>query len=382
MIQEQTQMTHGAIVPLDLGGGKTVRAGGDMMCLTDLWRSAGANDTKRPSDWLALPQSKALLAAISDAGKSGNGLVRSERGGPIAGGATWAEWHVALAYAEYLSPAFHVQVLDVWMAWKQGRKSASLDMGQLERAVEAATRGAMAGVVAMIPSLAGEIAKVLPGGNTPVPSLPPAPSAEVAPGMPDRARDYREATPEQKAAWERLCATSEFREIRTHRERAIVAGKYDKPGQADRDLWRMSVRHGPEVDRDNVYLSALALGCLGSVVTWARTLWGPGHPPVTFEEAYPPETIPAPAPVPKMPTVPRAIKLRGSAAGDTFRQRRKNARVTLQEVGERLRRKFPGWNYRDVSWFELGRKAMPPEVLREAERIVEGIARRSDCAAE
>jgi len=363
-----------AIIPLDLGQGKVVRADGDWMCLTDLWRVAGANDTRRPVEWLRQDQTKRFLSQIQDSGLSP--LSRIVPGNPITHTPpeTWAEWHVALAYAEYLSPAFHVHVLDVWMAWKQGRQSTGLDMGQLERAVEAATRGAMAGVVAMIPSLAGEIAKVLPGGNTPVPALPPAMpalSAQDAPGIAGRAHDYREATPEQRAAWERLCATSEFREIRTLRERAIIAGKYDKPGQADRDLWRMSVRHAPEVDRDNVYLSALALGCLGSVVEWARTLWGSGHPPVTFDEAYPRETLPAP----RMPTPPkmsniRLVRYQGTPDGDAFRQYRKAAKVTQEELGLRLVKIWSGWNKPALSAYELGRKTMPAEVERAARRII------------
>jgi len=113
--------SNAALANLDLPGGKTFRIDGRDICLTDLWRAAGAVDSKRPSDWLALPQTKALLAEISNAEKSGISLWRADRG---VGGGTWADWRVALAYAEYLSPAFHVHVLETYMLHMTGQAPA------------------------------------------------------------------------------------------------------------------------------------------------------------------------------------------------------------------------------------------------------------------
>jgi hypothetical protein len=81
-----------------------LRDEGEFLCLTDMWRAAGAADAKRPSDWLALPGTRDF-AEYLNAEKSGIDLVRTQRGGTDPG--TWAHWQLGMAYAKYLSPAFH-----------------------------------------------------------------------------------------------------------------------------------------------------------------------------------------------------------------------------------------------------------------------------------
>ena len=87
--------------------GHAIRVEGEMTCLTDMWQAGGAVDAQRPGDWRVLPSTKAFVGFLeeTDAVKSGNESFRVVRdGGNVA---TFAHWQIALAYAKYLSPAFH-----------------------------------------------------------------------------------------------------------------------------------------------------------------------------------------------------------------------------------------------------------------------------------
>ncbi len=67
---------------------------------------------KRPSHWLELPASQSYMAALAkalgktDDGKSGIGLVRTQRGGPKQG--TWLHPKLAVAFARWLDDDFAV----------------------------------------------------------------------------------------------------------------------------------------------------------------------------------------------------------------------------------------------------------------------------------
>ena len=103
--------------------GTDIRKRGQMLNLTDMWRAAGAPGSRRPSLWLALgetAQFRSYLrtrplggtpgAAYLNVGQDdirpseADGLVAAGRG---KGGATWAHWQLALAYAQYLYTPFH-----------------------------------------------------------------------------------------------------------------------------------------------------------------------------------------------------------------------------------------------------------------------------------
>ena len=96
---------------------------GKMLNLTDMWRAAGGPAARRPADWLRLedterfrsyqrwrwadiPNSQPEFKVVHDHLKSfePDGLVIRTKGRT---GETWAHWQLALAYARYLSPAFH-----------------------------------------------------------------------------------------------------------------------------------------------------------------------------------------------------------------------------------------------------------------------------------
>lgn len=87
--------------------GHAIRVEGEMTCLTDMWRADGAEDSKRPNDWRSHSTNKSFIEFIEEsvAASGGNESFRVVRdGGNVA---TFAHWQIALAYAKYLSPAFH-----------------------------------------------------------------------------------------------------------------------------------------------------------------------------------------------------------------------------------------------------------------------------------
>jgi hypothetical protein len=103
--------------------GRTVRRRGELLNLTSLWFAAGHPQNRRPTDWLALPETKGVflhlrsmlseataMTCIDVAGIPGLKRVdadyllvttRGRRGG------TWGHWELAISYAQYLSPPLH-----------------------------------------------------------------------------------------------------------------------------------------------------------------------------------------------------------------------------------------------------------------------------------
>jgi len=125
--------------------GTPIRLRGAMLNLTDMWKAAGRPENRRPADWLALEETLRFRAyadihwteledpVASNAGQAGiwnldtDGFVATVRGNQ---GGTWAHWQLALPYARYLSPAFHLwcnTVVRAALAWHGGPPAADLD---------------------------------------------------------------------------------------------------------------------------------------------------------------------------------------------------------------------------------------------------------------
>lgn len=108
--------------------GIAIRARGEMLNLTDMWKAAESPSGRAPNDWRALPGTDRFIehvASTLDAGKSGNQVIQVRRGGRGVGGATLGHWQIGLAYAKYLSPAFHVWCNTVVRAHMEGRLVAA-----------------------------------------------------------------------------------------------------------------------------------------------------------------------------------------------------------------------------------------------------------------
>jgi hypothetical protein len=84
---------------------------GEMVSLTDMWKANGSNPSKRVPKWMELPSTTQFIDTLekkSEVRKSD--LIYTVKGnfkdGRVQG--TWAHWQIALAYAKYLSPEFHI----------------------------------------------------------------------------------------------------------------------------------------------------------------------------------------------------------------------------------------------------------------------------------
>lgn len=99
--------------------GQVIRPDGELLCLTDMWRAAGSDPKKGPAEWSRWQGSQQFIEFICDQhGISHDGCFRVVRGGTDPG--TWAHWQIAMAYAKYLSPAFHAWCNKVVRGYMQG----------------------------------------------------------------------------------------------------------------------------------------------------------------------------------------------------------------------------------------------------------------------
>jgi hypothetical protein len=111
-----------------------------------MWRAAGSPDNRRPTDWLALDETAHFRSYASvhwtepdgspaDENAGPAGIFRPDGDGFVAAlrgrrGGTWAHWQLALSYARYLSPEFHLwcnTVVRAAMEWRGGPPGAEHD---------------------------------------------------------------------------------------------------------------------------------------------------------------------------------------------------------------------------------------------------------------
>lgn len=94
--------------------GSRISLKGEMVSLTGLWKAAGSDPSKQPAKWRDLPSTQEFSAHIADVvlRKSEDEIFSVTRGGATRG-ATFAHWHIAMAYARYLDPAFAVRCNEI-----------------------------------------------------------------------------------------------------------------------------------------------------------------------------------------------------------------------------------------------------------------------------
>lgn len=104
--------------------------GNRLVDLTAMWRAVGTPSNKEPKEWRRYAGSEFLkeLAAREKVGVSR--LFRVTRGRT---GSSWGHWSAALAYAKYLSPAFHVRANEAIREW--ARELADPDL-KADRAIK------------------------------------------------------------------------------------------------------------------------------------------------------------------------------------------------------------------------------------------------------
>ncbi len=135
--------------------GKAIKAGEEMVSLTDLWKAIGGESRNRPKVWLATKEFNDLMATLSKGQDSS--LYLQVRKGSMGG--TFAHWQIALAYAKWLSPELHLQVNDIYRRFQEAdpalaesvidRTENAEDLKRIEaRARNKQTNKALNGVIA------------------------------------------------------------------------------------------------------------------------------------------------------------------------------------------------------------------------------------------
>ena len=87
----------------------------NLINLTHMWKAVDGTASQKPAQWLNQREDgKNFLKSLQkklDVRKTY--LVKTIRGGRGGGGGTYAHWQVALAYAKYLSPEFHIKCNEI-----------------------------------------------------------------------------------------------------------------------------------------------------------------------------------------------------------------------------------------------------------------------------
>lgn len=109
--------------------GSPIADRGEMLSLTDMWTAAHRKhvedggdaaefENRKPYEWLRSAEAKRFIAALAKTLNTGiSRITETARG---AGGGTFAHWQVGLAYAQYLSPEFHMWTNTVVRAHMEG----------------------------------------------------------------------------------------------------------------------------------------------------------------------------------------------------------------------------------------------------------------------
>ena len=93
-------------------GNITVRQLNGLFSLNDLHTAAGSEPKHQPHEFLRIEQTKALVAELSNSGDSRN-YLETKRG---KFGGTYACRELVIAYAAWISAAFHLKVIRVFLA--------------------------------------------------------------------------------------------------------------------------------------------------------------------------------------------------------------------------------------------------------------------------
>ena len=97
--------------------------------LNALHKASGLGDHKRPSKWMATDSAKQLISELekqSPFSGSGQEVVKTNNGGTNQG--TFAHELLAVSYASWISPSFHLQVNQVFLDYRTGKLNQPVSM--------------------------------------------------------------------------------------------------------------------------------------------------------------------------------------------------------------------------------------------------------------
>jgi hypothetical protein len=93
--------------------------------LTDLWAAAGREAKRTPSDWLQRDVAKEWVEYVAGTRPPKMGVaLKTIKNGANPG--TWADYQIAMAYAKWLSPAFHAEVNEVYRRFMAEERNPDL----------------------------------------------------------------------------------------------------------------------------------------------------------------------------------------------------------------------------------------------------------------
>ncbi len=106
----QTELEHNMTAPHALTVGTVaIRQHNGLYALNDLHKAAGGEEKHRPGYFLGLDQTQALIAELETAGIPAVSTKEGRNGG------TFASRELVIAYAAWISPAFHLKVIRVFL---------------------------------------------------------------------------------------------------------------------------------------------------------------------------------------------------------------------------------------------------------------------------
>lgn len=120
--------------------GEVIRDRDEMLSITDMWRAQGADPAQQPTNWLSSQEAKRFIAVFAEIHNPRISGVMTKKG---KNGGTWAHWQIALAYAKYLSPEFHMwcnTVVRDRMEGHAGLSSIPADLMEMIRRTDGISR--------------------------------------------------------------------------------------------------------------------------------------------------------------------------------------------------------------------------------------------------
>jgi hypothetical protein len=108
----------------------------NLVCLNDIWQASGFSQHQKPNDWRRLEITLRLISALleRDAGQARD-WTKAELQSviyakPGAGGGTYADVRLALAYAAYLNPRLAIEGYEVFLRYKDADPTLATDLLQ------------------------------------------------------------------------------------------------------------------------------------------------------------------------------------------------------------------------------------------------------------
>lgn len=101
-----------------------IKGGVEQFSLTDIWKLSGMGEEKRPSKWLKTEHAQQQIAYLEFLSEIHHGrILPSCETSKSKNVGTWAIKELAISYAMWLSPEYHVEVVKGFMEYEEAKRS-------------------------------------------------------------------------------------------------------------------------------------------------------------------------------------------------------------------------------------------------------------------